>query len=84
MSAQRLTVERDGYCWSVFKNGLRVFGPTGNQAQAEEKRDKLEREARRKRRPCITCGDPFLSDGPGNRMCDKCRARASEMFWGAV
>ncbi len=83
MSAQRLTVERDGYGWSVYKGGLRVFGPS-NQAQAEEKCDALERDARRKRRSCITCGEPFLSDGPGNRMCDKCRARASEIFEGAV
>ena len=25
------------------------------------------------RRQCITCGEPFASDGPGNRMCTACR-----------
>jgi len=27
-------------------------------------------------RPCLTCGKPFPSEGPGNRMCKDCRNRA--------
>lgn len=27
-------------------------------------------------RPCITCGKPFRSQGPHNRMCNPCRSSA--------
>ncbi|MCL2346468.1 MAG: hypothetical protein FWC58_11535 [Desulfobulbus sp.] len=27
------------------------------------------------RRPCLCCGQPFVSEGPHNRLCVKCRAR---------
>ncbi|PIE09050.1 MAG: hypothetical protein CSA73_00550 [Rhodobacterales bacterium] len=84
MSAQRLTVERDGYGWSVFQGGQKVRGAYSSEQIAEAACDRMEREARCKRRPCITCGKPFMSEGPGNRMCDKCRANASEVFNGAV
>ncbi len=26
-------------------------------------------------RPCLTCRAPFMSEGPGNRMCKDCRNR---------
>ncbi len=29
-------------------------------------------------RPCLTCRREFLSSGPGNRMCDLCRASGDE------
>lgn len=29
----------------------------------------------RKSRPCLCCEKPFLSHGPGNRMCDGCRGK---------
>ncbi len=82
MSAQRLTVERDGYGWSVCKGGLRVRGAYSNKGLAEAACDRMEREARCKRRPCITCGETFMSEGPGNRMCDKCRANSTAIFDG--
>lgn len=28
-------------------------------------------------RPCMTCGDPFKSAGPGNRLCSYCNSRAA-------
>lgn len=31
------------------------------------------RRAAKQRRPCITCHEPFLSDGPHHRMCTRCR-----------
>lgn len=30
----------------------------------------------KKLRPCLTCGTPFQSDGPHNRMCPECRRNA--------
>lgn len=31
-------------------------------------------------RPCLTCGKPFPSEGPGNRMCNPCRQRDASPF----
>lgn len=33
----------------------------------------------RQRRPCITCRNPFLSEGAGHRMCGTCRKRGEAM-----
>lgn len=83
MSAPQVTVAREGFGWIVCKDGQKVYGPA-DQYTAENARDRIEREARRKSRPCITCGDIFMSDGPGNRMCGKCRANSTAIFDGAV
>lgn len=32
-----------------------------------------------KRRPCLCCQREFESEGPGNRLCAICRARASDV-----
>lgn len=84
MSAPQVTVAREGSGWIVHKDGKKVYGAVWDKYRAENARDRIEREARRKRRPCITCGDIFRSDGPGNRMCGKCRANSTAIFDGAV
>ncbi|UTS79538.1 hypothetical protein OL67_000585 [Phaeobacter piscinae] len=71
-----IEVERFGSLAVVTRDGVEVWGP-GPIAQAENKRDTLERQARRKRRKCMTCSDPFMSEGAHNRMCNPCRARTS-------
>jgi hypothetical protein len=35
-------------------------------------------EAARKSRRCLSCSTDFLSHGPGNRVCPRCRS--SELF----
>ncbi|MGR3456049.1 hypothetical protein [Pseudooceanicola sp.] len=48
---------------------------------------RLEVRSRSKTRPCICCGDQFLSTGPGHRMCNLCRPseyRAAERHSRAV
>ena len=32
------------------------------------------------KRPCMTCGKPFGSEGPHNRMCRSCRQLSSNPF----
>ena len=32
-------------------------------------------KAVKKERTCLTCGKPFMSDGPGNRRCSSCKSR---------
>lgn len=29
-------------------------------------------------RPCLRCRQPFLSDGPGNRMCGPCKTKLAD------
>lgn len=60
--------------------GVRVSGGWGDRAQAEVRKDRMEAEARRRTRPCITCSEEFRSDGPHNRMCNACRTRAADDF----
>lgn len=31
------------------------------------------------RRPCLRCRKPFVSTGPGNRLCRPCQQRAADM-----
>jgi len=78
-----IEVERFGALAVVTKDGVEVWGP-GPIAQAENKADTLERQARRKRRKCMTCSDQFMSEGAHHRMCAKCRSGASAIFDGAV
>lgn len=76
-------VDRAGYLSVVTKDGDVVWGP-GYVAHAEEKRDELERQERRKPRACMTCGTEFLSEWSGHRMCARCRSGATDIFDGAV
>lgn len=34
--------------------------------------------------PCLKCGLPFMSFGPGNRLCDLCREGNMKIDWGYV
>ena len=53
MSAPCFEIERFGSQAVVIKDGAEVWGP-GPITQAENKLDTLERQARRKRRKCMT------------------------------
>lgn len=64
-------------------DGTKVGGPYYNHDQAENAREEFERRAKIKERPCMTCGDLFMSEGAHNRMCDPCR-KDTDVFEGAV
>ena len=68
---------------SILQNGDPVYGPA-NRDHAERKLEELERAARVKVRPCMTCDTMFRSEGPHNRLCDGCRKRVSNGHDGAV
>tara|TARA_R110002094_G_scaffold53154_10_gene64545 strand:+ start:523 stop:765 length:243 start_codon:yes stop_codon:yes gene_type:complete len=72
----RFTVTNNNGRGYVLDDGVVVFGPN-TIAQAEEKRDALERKARHKIRKCLTCPQEFMSEGPHNRMCGQCRKRGA-------
>lgn len=58
-----------------MKDEFRVLGldPRGNSRRLR----RGETQRWRSRRPCLTCGAPFVSEGPHNRMCEDCRHRAT-------
>lgn len=66
------TVEREGYGWAVCKDGVPIKRPA-SEALAHEIREKLERKARSTKRACMCCRTVFLSEGPHNRLCNRCR-----------
>ena len=42
--------------------------------------DKRDVAARKKQRPCLCCGNTFMSDGPHHRLCGKCRTKEKTPF----
>lgn len=78
-----IKVKRFGAQAVVTKDGVEVWGP-GPLDEAENKKDTLERQARLKRRKCITCSTPFMSEGAHHRMCTRCRSGENDIFDGAV
>ncbi|MDO5643624.1 MAG: hypothetical protein Q4G26_14720 [Paracoccus sp. (in: a-proteobacteria)] len=79
----RFTVQGSGQHWAVMDGG-KVVKTFGKPFPAEAYADDLARRARYKRRPCLTCGTEFVSQGPHHRMCGRCRIAAQETFQGAV
>lgn len=71
----RYVVQGYGNSWSVL-DGIRIVAWFRSWELAEERRERLERKARAKLRPCLTCGSHFISEGPHNRMCPACRQQS--------
>lgn len=80
--ARKAGVTREAWKEWVYRNVPGASELRGEPCQSIQRllaRDLSPREAPRpkKRRPCITCSDPFDSEGPGHRMCGECRSRAA-------
>lgn len=78
----RYRLDRMGGVWRIIDpQGQVLSTPYNSQAEAQERRDSLQREAdqRAKRglRPCMCCRQPFESEGIHNRLCGQCRERAN-------
>lgn len=59
--------------------GAAVSQEYWTKADAEAAKDRLNRAAQMKNRPCICCRKNFLSEGAHNRMCSACRHGNSEL-----
>ena len=59
-------------------NQVKFFGRVGQQANAGECKQFIEQarltEVKLSARTCLRCDRPFLSQGPWNRLCSKCRS----------
>lgn len=42
--------------------------------------DSLAARPVRRERPCMCCGTKFMSDGPHNRLCGRCRTKEKTPF----
>lgn len=40
----------------------------------------LEDRSQRRERPCMCCRHPFMSDGPHNRLCTRCRNKETSPY----
>lgn len=46
---------------------------TGREAQHRLSKPTAQANPLRKMRVCLACGREFLSEGPGNRRCERCK-----------
>ncbi len=66
-----------GRSWIVTRGQGEVVETRTKIGQALALADRLNRAARSRQRNCLTCGTTFVSEGPHNRMCDRCRRDAT-------
>lgn len=59
--------------WAAYDDGVRVSCNFTDRGRAEDIAEKLRRKAAQTKRKCLSCSTVFVSDGPHNRMCDRCR-----------
>lgn len=52
------------------------------RAYAAEQERKM-RATPKKKRTCLCCGAPFMSEGPHNRLCSRCRSKDDYMLFAA-
>ena len=64
----------------VDRRGVTV-ATLSSEDLALRKIDALERQARSRMRPCMSCKALFDSEGPHNRLCPCCNQRAQNMVW---
>ena len=76
---------KEPYRVSVLPNlGYSIYcvveAATGKVMARYDRRDiaqaaatRRNRQVNRKRRPCLACRQPFMSEGPHNRLCTACR-----------
>jgi len=63
--------------WAVFVtidgSERQITGWHGGKERAETRMEELQRQARLRQRPCLTCGKAFMSEGAHNRICPTCK-----------
>ena len=70
--------------WAVYNGAERIAGPYNEYWKADAALTRAKRKLTHKKRSCMTCRAPFMSEGPHNRMCTPCRKAANETYEGAV
>ena len=68
---------KDRWCsgrpeYAVFRGNSRL-SDWASEGEAQKRLTALQNDDARRLRTCLCCRDSFLSDGPHNRMCTRCR-----------
>jgi ribosomal protein S27AE/predicted nucleic acid-binding Zn ribbon protein len=69
---------RRRFCSDKCARHFRAVRAQARQLEAEEQARLSIEPPDLKERTCMKCGKKFLSDGPGNRLCPKCRRQWEE------
>jgi len=59
----------------VLQDGTEIHGPACH-VRALEAMERLKRGAKVQTRKCMSCASSFTSEGPHNRLCNRCRSRS--------
>lgn len=62
--------------WAVLSGDVEVE-VFASWSKADAMVGRLRRDAACQKRKCLCCKAPFLSWGPGNRLCDLCKKKDS-------
>lgn len=75
-TGRALTIQRRGALFYLIdEEGTAVGMGYVHRRDADEALGIRLRSSQRTIRPCISCGRPFESSGPHNRMCPRCKSR---------
>ena len=69
--------KRGGLFYVIGLNGRPLGIGCAQRQMAEEVLDEVRRSAERSIRTCMSCQQPFESEGKHNRMCLPCKKRRS-------
>lgn len=73
----RMEVVGTGNSFSIMRDGEEYLGPFGSRERAFSAMEVARKKDQRKKRACLSCGTTFESEGNHNRLCSKCRNRAT-------
>jgi hypothetical protein len=62
-----------GTSFALYRGAKQVAGPYWNKETALRAAERIEKQAKVKKRPCMHCRRAFTSEGPHNRLCNDCR-----------
>lgn len=80
-TAPAMRIVRRDYAYFVESDaGETLHGPACH-ARSLAALERLQLAARQRDRSCLTCGQTFLSEGPGHRMCTSCTSLSLHDGW---
>lgn len=75
-----LDIRGCGQGWAVFDGDAQLTRTYSCSYSAAGAATRLERQSREQARACLTCGETFVSEGPHNRLCSRCRHRSEGLI----
>jgi hypothetical protein len=80
----RWSSEEDTTLARLKANGVSPVAMAKQLGRAESsvyrRLETIEGRSQRRERPCMCCRQPFMSDGPHNRLCTRCRGKETSPY----